>query len=159
MKALMKRITAFIAKNLGISPILAAIIKYIVMSGVLIGAYYSWKAIVEKTVKTNVLIEELNDTVTQQQRNAGDASEDREAKLEHEASTVKRELDASQKLNRKQSARVKKLENENERLKEYVVNQPCLRKPWPVSLQRSGGSDLNQDNGSDTHKDRRSDPG
>ncbi len=124
------------------------------------GGYQVWKAQVKRGVVAAITIEEQSQAIETQQENAQEAAEDVEAKAVHEVESAARELARANDFLIEQSRRMESLEKENERLKAYVDRQPCLREPWPDSLQRGGGFDLNQRDsnaGSNPDADRRSD--
>ena len=137
-------LTGFVAKHLGVTPIVAAGIKYLTMGGIIFGAYHIWKANVKKDIVTDIVIEAQEGAIGQQQQSADNTAEDTQSKSNHETSSAERELENANKFLRQQSARLEALEEENERLKNYADNRPCLREPWPDSLQWRGGFDLNQ---------------
>lgn len=150
-------LTGFVAKHLGVTPIVAAGIKYLTMGGIIFGSYHIWKANVKEDIVTDIVIEAQDGAIKQQQQSAEDNAEDADSKTSHEASTAERELEDAKKFLRQQSAKLEALEEENEKLKNYADNKPCLREHWPDSLQRRGGFNLNQgsqDQGPNPNADR-----
>jgi len=137
-------LTGFVAKHLGVTPLVAAGIKYLAMGGIIFAGYHVWKANVKKDIVTDIVIEAQEGAIEGQQQSADNTAEDNQSKSNHEASSAERELVNANKFLRQQSARLEALEEENERLKNYADNRPCLREPWPDSLQWRGGFDLNQ---------------
>jgi len=153
-------ITGVVARFLGIHPLAAAALKYVLMGGAIFGGYQIWKANVKEDIVQEIVIEEQGDVIDQQQINADDNYEDAASKDSHAVSAAERELRTTKTHLRNQSARLQALEEENEALKNYANERPCIREPWPSKLQRRGGFDLNQgdkDEGLNSSGDRRSD--
>lgn len=137
---------AFIIKHLGISKAAARALQVLISLAIAFGAFKAWKSSIKDDIVDGIVIEEQAATIDQQNQDAENFSEDAESKEEHTTAAVKRELKAAEDFLKAQTRRVVELENENEKLKEHANNNPCLRKPWPDSLQRRGGFDLNDTN-------------
>jgi len=154
-------ITGFVARHLGVTPIVAAGVKYLVMGGLIFGGYHAWKAGIKDDIVTDIVIDEQAGAIEAQQQDAEDTAEDGASKDKHEVSAAERELTSTNKFLRQQSARLQVLEAENAELKAYVDGKPCLREPWSDGLQRRGGFDINQgdaDQSFNPNPDRSRDP-
>jgi len=158
-------ITGLISRGLGFHPMIAACIKYALVVGAIIGAVKYWESLVADNAVKDTVIESQQGVIDVQVNAAENQTEDAESKDAYVKDATARETTTQELLLQSQARDLARLEDDYETLKNTANTRTDLREPWPDSLQRRGGFDLNRsaaeprdkaraDRGGDTDKTR-----